>query len=218
MQHDLEPWLRPTEVSNSPVTAPLPASSKIHSWSTQSVNKLSNCQLGRPKWSDHIVRCELSAKPKTIPDHADPRSTRAALLALPRGKFAQMALRRPSHFNPNRCCRTRNHVPNYLISIAPELLRDRHLWAPAAAKRLHLSGKGYRKSAMELPPASVRDDVSRTKNEIDPRSPRSENGSESSRVSVPRRPTLLDQSRQGQTGSLSRTSLPPSGQHARPVS
>jgi len=161
--------------------------------------------------------------PKTILDHADARSTRAALLALPNGKvFLQqgrtrhpstdkggtpagrerallslaealkcprrkkewyahrpfsfrfgsrrpplkMALRRPSHQNKSsaaalsqssQCCRSRNHLRNYLISIAPELLTDRYLWVRAATTA---SENGYRKSAMICRPPSVRDGVS----------------------------------------------------------
>jgi len=81
-----------------------------------------------------------------------------------------MALRSSHHTNSNpvrplshsriNAAELENHVRNYLISIAPELLMERYLLMPAATKCQHSSGKGYRKSAMDLPPASVRDGVS----------------------------------------------------------
>src|SRR5581483_3620749 len=57
----------------------------------------------------------------------------------------------------SQCCRSRNHLRNYLISIAPELLTDRYLWVRAATTA---SENGYRKSAMICRPPSVRDGVS----------------------------------------------------------
>ncbi len=78
----------------------------------------------------------------------------------------KMALRRPSHqikssaaalSQSSQCCRSRNHLRNYLISIAPELLTDRYLWVRAATTA---SENGYRKSAMICRQPSVRDGVS----------------------------------------------------------
>src|SRR5579871_1866508 len=48
-----------------------------------------------------MAHCDLSAMPKTILDHADARSTRAALLALPHGKvFLQKG--RTRHPSPDK--------------------------------------------------------------------------------------------------------------------